>query len=77
MTDIFSRTPKPTGPVATRHIYDRMRTLQVGEAFTVKWNEWGTPTPPNETIKRSPRYREHFKIEELDGGKGWLISRVK
>jgi hypothetical protein len=77
MTDIFSRGFRPKGPVATRHIYERMRSLQVGEAFTVKWNDWGTSSPPNETIRRSPRYREYFKVEGLDGGKGWRITRIR
>ena len=77
MTDIFSPHFKLKGPVATRHIYERMRSLQVGEALTLKLKEWETPTPPNETIGRSPLYREYFKVEGLDGGKGWRITRIR
>ena len=77
MTDTFNRPSKPTGPIATRHVYDRMKSLQVGEAFTVEWKEWRAATPPTITIGRSPRHRDHFKVEELVGGKGWRISRVK
>jgi len=39
--------------------------------------EWKVPTSPEDSIGKNSRYRDHFKIEELGGGKGWVISRVK
>ena len=77
MTDTFAKPIKPYGPIATRHIYERMRALQVGEAFTVAWKDWRAATPPTGTMGKSRRYRDHFKVEELGDGRGWLISRVK
>jgi hypothetical protein len=77
MTNIFNRPSKPNGPIATRHVYDRMKSLQVGEAFTVEWKQWRAATSPKDSIGKSRRYRDHFNVEELDGGKGWRISRVR
>src|SRR5580704_10242650 len=54
MTDFFSR-PIKYGPIATRHVYERMRSLQVGEAFTVERDEWPMPTPPQRQISRLPQ----------------------
>jgi hypothetical protein len=54
-----------------------MRSLQVGEAFTVAPKEWPIATPPTDTIGKNVRYRDHFKVEQLDGGKGWRITRFK
>jgi hypothetical protein len=76
MTEIFSR-PIKNGPIATRPVYERMRSLRVGEAFTVERKEWQVATSPKDSIGKNARYRDHFKVEELEGGKGWLIARVK
>jgi len=77
MIDTFAKPIKPYGPIATRPVYERMRSLQIGEAFTVAWKDWRAATPPTETIGKSARYRDHFKVDELDGGMGWRISRVR
>jgi hypothetical protein len=78
MTNIFSRPLKSHGLIATtRPVYQRMRSLQVGEAFTVAPKEWPIATPPTDTIGKNVRYRDHFKVEQLDGGKGWRITRFK
>jgi hypothetical protein len=77
MTDIFTKPMKSYGLIATRPVYERMRSLQVGEAFTVAPKEWPIATPPTATIGKNVRYRDHFKVEALEGGKGWRISRVR
>jgi len=77
MNDRLFEPGKPHGPIATRHVYERMRSLRVGETFTVERHEWKVATSPKESIGKSARYRDHVKVEELEGGKGWLISRVK
>jgi hypothetical protein len=77
MTDMFAKSIKSYGLIATRPVYERMRSLQVGEAFTVAPKEWPIATPPTATIGKSARYRNHIKVEELDGGRGWRISRVR
>jgi hypothetical protein len=74
---MFAKPMKSCGPIATRHVYERMKSLQVGEAFTVEWKDWRAATPPTDTMGKSARYRDHFKVEELDGGRGWRITRVK
>ena len=65
------------GPIATRKIYDRVRSMQVGEELTVKWEEWAMATPLSDAILKSPTYRDEYKVRELEGGKGWMITRVK
>ena len=77
MNDRLFEPRKSNGAIATRHVYERMRSLRVGEAFTLEWKEWKVPTSPKHSIGQNARYRDHFKVEELEGGKGWVISRVK
>jgi hypothetical protein len=75
--DIFAKPMRSYGLIATRPVYNRMRSLQVGEAFTVAPQDWPIATPPTDTIGKNARYRAHFKVEELDRGRGWRIIRVK
>ena len=77
MNDRLFEPGKPNGPIATRHVYERMRSLRVGEAFTAECEEWKVPTSPKDSIGKNLRYRDHFKVEELERGKGWRISRVR
>jgi hypothetical protein len=77
MNDRLFESAKPYGAIATRHIYERMRSLRVGEAFTLERKEWKVPTSPKDSISKNSRYRDHFKVEELERGEGWVISRVK
>ena len=58
-------------------MYDRLKTLQVGEEFTLKLSEWKSATPPTDSIGHSRRYRDCFQVRELEVGKGWVITRVK
>jgi hypothetical protein len=76
MLDILSRSTK-YGPIATRHIYDRMRELPVGAQFTLERHDWPMPTSLKDSIISNVRYRDHFTVEELDGGGGWRITRIK
>jgi hypothetical protein len=41
---------RPHGPIATRHIYERMTSLEVGETFTLAPKDWPMATPPTVTI---------------------------
>lgn len=67
----------PYGPMATRGVYERVRSLQVGEEFTLKASEWSSATSPVESIGKSARYRDYYTVRELSDGKGWVISRIK
>jgi hypothetical protein len=69
--------PKSLGPFATRHVYERVRSLRVGEEFTLKLSEWGSATAPTITIGNNRSFRDCIKVRELGDRKGWLISRVK
>jgi hypothetical protein len=75
MTDIFSRSTR-YGPIATRHIYDRMRKLTIGAEFILERRDWPMPTSLKDSIVTNVRYRDQFEVEELDGGRGWRILRV-
>ena len=46
------------GPIATRKIYDRVRSMKVGEELTVKCEEWAMATPFADAIVMSPTYRD-------------------
>jgi len=65
------------GPMATRRVYERVRSMKVGEELTLSANDWRSATSPMHAIGRSERYRDNFKVRELEGGGGWVISRVK
>ena len=64
------------GPIATRRIYERVRAMQVGEELTAKHEEWAMATPFADAIVKSPTCRDDYKVRELEGGKGWVVTRV-
>jgi hypothetical protein len=66
-----------TGPFATRLIYDRLRSLEVGEGFTLAYSEWKVATPPDQNILSNPKYAGRFTISPSKDSKGWLIARIK
>jgi hypothetical protein len=68
---------KAYGPIATRKIYDRMRSMQAGEEFTLKRSEWKVATPPVDTIGKSATYRDDYTVRELADRTGWVIARVR
>jgi hypothetical protein len=76
-TDAVNESPKSLGPLATRKVYERLKSLQAGESFTVTPNDWGSATLPTDSLGNSRRYRDYFQVRSLQGGKGWVISRVK
>jgi len=65
------------GPIATRKIYDRMRSMQVGEEFALKRSEWKVATSPVDSIGKSAKYRDDYTVRELADGTGWVIVRVR
>jgi hypothetical protein len=65
------------GPIATRKIYDRMRSMQVGEEFALKRSEWRVATSPVDSIGKSAMYKHDYTVRELADGTGWVIARVK
>jgi hypothetical protein len=67
----------PYGPIATRAVYARVRSLRVGEDLTLKASEWRSATSPVESIGKSERYRDYYVVRELNDGKGWVISRIR
>jgi hypothetical protein len=70
-------TERARGPMVTRAIYERIRSLRVGEKFTLAANEWRMATAPEESIGKSKRYWDRIVVRPLENGTGWLISRVK
>jgi hypothetical protein len=75
--DPVNDPPKSLGPFATRHVYERVRSLQVGEEFTLELSEWKSATAPTITIGNNRSFRDRIKVTELGDRKGWLISRLK
>jgi hypothetical protein len=69
--------PKSQGPFATRHVYERVRSLQVGEEFTLTVSEWKSATAPTITIGNNRSFKDYIRVTELGDHKGWRISRVK
>jgi hypothetical protein len=65
------------GPVVTRAIYEQIRSLRIGEKFTLAKSEWRVATSPMESIGKSARYRDRIIVRPLEHGEGWLISRVR
>ena len=65
------------GPIATRKIYDRMRSMQVGEEFALKRSEWKVATSPVVSIGKSAKYRYDYTVSELADGTGWVIVRIR
>jgi hypothetical protein len=65
------------GPMVTRAIYEQIRSLRVGEKFTLAKSEWRVATSPMDSIGKSARYRDRIIVRPLEHGEGWLISRVK
>jgi hypothetical protein len=65
------------GPMVTRAIYERIRTLRIGENFTLQASEWKMATSPMDSIGKGARYRDKIVLRELENGTGWVISRVK
>jgi hypothetical protein len=72
-----ARKEQVRGPMVTRAIYERIRSLRIGEKFTLAASEWKIATAPEESIGKSKRYRDRIAVRPLDHGEGWLISRVK
>jgi hypothetical protein len=66
-----------TGSLANRKVYERLRSMRVGEEFLLRSSEWKTPTEPTHTIRYSPHYRGRFSVTRLEDGTGWLIVRLK
>jgi hypothetical protein len=64
------------GPIESRAFYERIRSLRVGEKFTLAKSEWRVATTPVEAMSGNARYRDQIVVEELEDG-GWIIARVK
>jgi len=66
-----------TGPIGNRQIYERLKSLKVGEGLTVGRSEWKGRSPPTQNLQYTSRYRGEFAVSRLEGGTGWLIVKLR
>jgi uncharacterized protein (DUF2249 family) len=65
-----------TGPIGNRRIYDRLKSLKVGQELKLEISEWKGHTTP-QSLNWNPRYQGQFTVRRLADGTGWVVMRLK
>jgi uncharacterized protein (DUF2249 family) len=65
-----------TGPIGNRRIYDRLKSLKVGQKLKLELSEWKGHTTP-QCLNWNPRYQGQFTVRRLEDGTGWVVMRLK